>query len=357
LRGTSENGFTLMPSDAEIPEQRRRVTMREVARAAAVSLGTVSRVINRKATVRAEVRERVTAAMDQLGYVPDAVAQSMRTQATRALGCIVSDISNPLFSRLVAAAEGALKAADYTMVLTASHDSTDREMELLSVFRRRRLDGIMTTVSREGDERVHRLLQELPMPVILVERSLPIPVDTVVTDHFGGAYQATSYLLTLGHRRIGLITVTQEALPGRERMRGFRQAHAEHGVSLHPELTAFHGLSAEYGYSTAYELLSATDPPTAIIAGAGQMLGVLKATRALGVDVPRDLSLIRIGDTDLAELFSPPLTVVRWEPERVGRVAAELLISRISGTGRKGPLHVVLPAELVLRRSCAPARG
>lgn len=343
-----------MPDDVKAGAPRRRVTMHDVARAAEVSLGTVSRVINRNATVRAPVRERVIAAMDALGYVPDAVAQSMRTQTTKAIGCIVSDISNPLFSRLVGAAEATLKAADYTMALTASHDSVDREIELLSVFRRRRLDGIMTTVSRESEARVHRLLQELPMPVVLVERSLPLAVDSVVTDHYGGAYQATSYLLTLGHRRIGLITVTQEALPGRDRMRGFRQAHADFGVDFDPGLTAFHGLSAEYGYSTAYEFLSATDPPTAIIAGANQMVGVLKATRALCIEVPRKLSLISIGDTDLAELFSPPLTAVRWENERVGRVAAELLISRIGENTQRAPLHVVLPAELVLRKSCAP---
>jgi LacI family transcriptional regulator, galactose operon repressor len=120
--------------------------------------------------------------------------------------------------------------------------------------------------------------------------------------------------------------------------------------------TAFHGLSAEYGYRTAYEFLSAREPPTAIIAGANQMLGILKATRALGLELPRDLSLISLGDTDLAELYSPPLTVVRWDNLRTGQVAAELLLARIAGSAREDALHVVLPSELVIRGSCAAPR-
>lgn len=333
-----------------------RVTILEVARAAGVSLGTVSRVINENATVRAPVRTRVLQAIEQLGYVPDARAQSLRTQATMTIGCIVSDISNPLFSGAVSTAEQTLKAAGYTMVLTSSHDSTEREIEILSVFRRRRLDGLITTISREADPRIRTHLEQLEMPVVLLERTIALEADSVVTDHFNGAYQATNYLLMLGHRRMGLITVTQEATPGRERARGFRQAHADFGVPLDETCSAFHGFSAEYGYHAAYEFLSASSAPTAIIAGANQMVGILRATRALGLDVPRDLSLISFGDTDLAELHSPPLTVVRWDNARTGRVAAEQLLSRISGSARSGPLNVVLPSELVLRKSCAPPR-
>jgi len=339
------------------PDARPRATMREVARSAAVSLGTVSRVINNKQSVRAEVRARVQAAMANLGYVPDAVAQSMRTQATRSVGCMVSDVSNQLFSRAVSAAEGVLHRSAYTMILTNSQDSKEREIEILSLFRRRRVDGVICSVSREDDPEIVGLLGGLGLPVVLLERTMDLGVDAVATDHRSGAYQAASYLLTLGHRRIGLITVSQDALPGRERARGFEKAHGERKVPVDPALMAFHGFSADYGYRTAYEFLTSRHPPTALIAGANQMVGALKAVRALKLSIPRDLSLISFGDTDVTELFSPPLTCVRWDPAATGQMAAEVLLSRLDGTARKGPLRMALPAELVLRQSCAPSPG
>lgn len=338
------------------PEAARRPTMRDVAKAADVSLGTVSRVINDKQSVRPSVRERVRKAMRELGYIPDAVAQSMRTQATMAIGCMVSDVSNPLFAQAVSAAEQVIHRASYIMVLTNSQDNKQRELDILSLFARRRVDGVICSISREDDPDIKEVLRTLHMPVVLLERTIDLPVDTVSTDHRSGTFQATNYLLALGHRRIGFITVTKAAAPGRERAEGFAQAYAGMRLSFDPGLTAFHGFSADYGYRTAYEFLTSKNPPTAIIAGANQMVGVLRAVRALNLSVPQDLSLISFGDTDLTELFSPPLTVVRWNPATTGQLAAEVLLSRREGTGRKDPLRMRLPTELVLRGSCGPPR-
>jgi LacI family transcriptional regulator len=335
----------------------RRITMREVADTAGVSLGTVSRVVNANRSVRESVRKRVLDAMDSLGYVPNAVAQSMRMQATMAVGCMVSEVSNPLFAMAVSAAEKVFLDAGYTMVLTNSRDSGEREIEALSLFLRRRLDGLICTVSDEENKELISTLKKIRMPVVLLERQLSIACDWVTTDHYAGVYQATSYLLTLEHRDIALITVTQKALPGRERARAFAKAFADRGLRRNDELTAYHGFSADYGYSAAYNFLTSENPPTAIIAGANQMVGVLKVVRMLNLRVPEDLSIICIGDTDLAELFSPPLTVVRWDIPRVGAAAAEILISRLNGKSRQSPVQMTIPAELVLRGSCCPPRG
>lgn len=332
----------------------RRVTMRDVARSAAVSVGTVSRVINKKATVRQDIRVRVKNAMTDLGYVPDAVAQSMRAGSTMAVGCMVSDVSNPLFASAVSAAEQVFRDNGYTMMLTNSSDSAAREMEILSLVARRRLDGMICTLSDDSAADLIARIQTAPIPIVLLERSVEAPIDSVATDHYGGALQAFDYLLALGHRRIGLITVTPDALPGRERLRAYLDAHRKAGLSHEPNLLANHGFSAEFGYRMAYEMLTSDRAPTALVAGANQMVGVLRAVRVLGLEAPRDLSLISVGDTDLAELFSPPLTVVRWATHKVGATAAEILISRLNGRGRKGPLKIMLPAELVLRGSCDP---
>lgn len=332
----------------------RRATIRDVARLAKVSLGTVSRVINNNRTVRDAVRAKVLEAARTLGYVPDAVAQSMRTQTTRAIGCIVSDVANPLFASVVSGAEEVINRAEYNMVLTNSSESLSRETEILELFRRRRLEGVMMTMSREDDPATVTLIQNLRAPVVLIERESSAGVDSVASDHYAGTLQAMGYLLMLGHRRIGLITVTRAALPGRARARAFEAALQAAGVPLDPRLMAGSGFTADYGYNAAYEMLMLPEPPTAIVAGANQMVGVLKATRALNIDMPRRLSLISLGDTDLAELHSPPLSVVRWDSKKVGATAAQLLLSRLSNKSPRDPQRIVLPTELVVRQSCAP---
>lgn len=332
----------------------RRITIVDVAKKAGVSLGTVSRVINDAQSVGDGLRQRVLAASRALGYVPNPAAQGIRARSTRAVGLMVSDVSNPLFSATVSAAEEVLSHAGYQMILANSRDSPETEKEILGLFHRRRFDGMIITLSREDDPRISRLLAASPMPIVLYERESALPLDQIATDHYGGAHQAVSYLLKLGHRRIGLVTVTQAALPGRARGQAYVAAHKDAGVPVDSSLMSFDGFLPNAGYNAAYRMLVSRKPPTAILAGANQMPGVLKAVRTLELDVPRQLSLIQIGDTDVAALHQPPLTVVRWEFAKVGAAAAEVLLARISGAEKEAhPHHVVLPVELVLRHSCA----
>lgn len=335
----------------------RRVTIRDVARTAGVSLGTVSRVLNRNRSVSESIRERVLQTINALGYQPDAVAQSMRTQATRTIGIIVPDVSNPLFSNVVSAAEAVLTEAGYSTLLANNHDSVDREIELVNMFRRRRTDGLLTSVSHEGEPRLTDAYRSAGIPVTAIERELAVATDSVGADHAGGIEQAVRYLIMLGHRRIGMITVPTAGRPGRERVRGFRATLAAAGISPDPALIVAEGYSAEYGFSSAHGMLSLAAAPTAILAGGNQMSGVLKAARMLGRRVPDDLSLIILGDSDLASLVVPPLTAVRWDIQEVGRSAARLMLSRLQVGHDEPPRRVVMPTELILRQSCAPLGG
>lgn len=336
------------------PEKRGWATMKDVAELAKVSVGTVSRVVNGNDTVRLPIRERVVAAMRQLGYEPNPLAQSMRTKSTHAISCMVSNISNPLFSVAVGAAEEVLYRAGYTLVLTNSHDRVEREREVLSLVRRRRLDGMLTTVSKEEDAGILEAFRSLGVPVVLLERVLSLPFDSVRSDHADGIAQACRYLFTIGRERIGLITVPISAWPGHERRNGYCAAHEAVGRAVAPELMAFEGFTPEYGYEAAQRQLSAAEPPTAIIAGANQLVGVLKAIRGRGLRIPEDVSIISLGDSDLASIFTPPITTVRWDMERIGRTAAELLLARITGERKGEPVHMLFPVELILRDSCAP---
>jgi LacI family transcriptional regulator len=340
------------PTRKPAPE---RSTIVDVARRARVSIGTVSRVINGNESVRPALRERVLAAAQALGYVPHFGAQSMRTQSTRVVGVMVSDVSNPLFSATVSATEEALHRAGYTMVLANSRDRPETEREIVTLFQRRRFDGMIVTLGREDDPAIGKLLAESPVPTVLLERESKLQVDSVATDHYAGAMQAVSYLLEMGHRRIGLVTVTRSALPGRARGLAYAAAHKRARVPVDPALASFDGFLPDAGYNAAYRMLVAPKPVTAIVAGANQMPGVLKAVRALRVPVPKRLSLITIGDTDVAGLHQPPLTAVRWELHAVGAAAAELLLARLTGAVKEArPRSIVIPTELVLRQSCAP---
>jgi LacI family transcriptional regulator len=330
-----------------------RATIREVASRADVSLTTVSRVINNAKAVRSEIRSRVIDAMNDLGYVPDAIAQSLRTQSTMTVGCIVPDISFPAFSNTIGAAEERLRAAGYTMQVMATQELPDREMEILNLCRRRRLSGLITTLGRDDDTAIEQVLATLMVPTVLLDRRLSVPIDSVCTDHFQGALQATDYLLQLGHQRIALITLSEHALPGRERRRAFHQAHAARGLSYNPGWIVGPGFEAGHAYRIAYDLLRANPRPTAIMAGGFPTIGVMRAARSLGISIPEELSLISFGDTDFADLLAPPLTVVRWDNRETGKIAAEILLSRMAGNAGDKITQVVLPSELVVRGSCA----
>jgi LacI family transcriptional regulator len=335
--------------------KKRAATIVEVARKAGVSLGTVSRVINGNASVRPQMRERVLAAARALGYAPSPAAQGMRGRSTRAVGVMVPDIANPLFSATVSGAEEVLYRAGYNMVLATSGYRPEREREILDLFSRRRFDGTMLTLTREDDAATLAMLREAAVPTVLLERETTLPIDSVATDHYTGAMQAVGYLLKLGHRRIGLITVTQSAVTGRRRGLAYAAAHRKAGIAVDPALLSFEGLLPQAGYHAAYRMLVGPRPPTAIVAGANQMPDVLRAVRSLKLSVPKRLSLLSIGDTDVASLHQPPLTAVRWELRKVGEAAAELLLARFSGTMEdQGPRRLTLPTELVLRASCAP---
>ena len=335
------------------PDRAARATIREVAKRAAVSLTTVSRVINSAEAVRPALRTRVIDAMNELGYVPDAIAQSLRTQSTMTVGCIVPDISFPAFSNTIGAAEECLRVAGYTMQVMATQELPEREMEILNLCRRRQLSGLITTLGRDDDTAIQQVLASLMVPAVLLDRRLPVPINSVCTDHFQGALQATDYLLQLGHQRIALITLSEHALPGRERRRAFHQAHAARGLTFNPDWIVGPGFETDHAYRIAYDLLRTHPRPTAIMAGGFPAIGVMRAARSLGISIPQDLSLISFGDTDFADLLAPPLTVVRWDNRETGKIAAEILLSRMSGNAGDKVTQVILPSELVVRGSCA----
>jgi LacI family transcriptional regulator len=337
------------------PPPRGTPTVVDVASRAGVALGTVSRVINNSGPVSKKARDAVWAAIADLGFRPNTVARSMRTRTTKAIGFIVPDISNPLFSVIAREAEAVLQNDGYLLNIASSGDSADRERALVRAFAERQCDGIIFSTSDEMDPRVLEALRAARLPLLALDRDIDLPVDKVMTDHARGVRLATKYLFDLGHRRIGLITASDRIYPGRERARAYQAAHVACGVDLDNDLLRMGRLDQEFGALQIGSLLQLDEPPTAVIAGGNQILvGVLQAIQLRGLKIPRDLSLIACDDTAVTQVFSPPITIINRDLAQIGRTAARILLDRLRGKDASyQPTRAVLPTDLRIRDSCA----
>ena len=197
-------------------------------------------------------------------------------------------------------------------------------------------------------------------PVVILDRD-PLEDDddisspAVLVDHRAGATAATRYLVGLGHRRIALLTADAHMRPSRERIAGFRAVFAEAGIDPAGAQLCIQASPMDFAQGGTLALLRGAGRPTAIIAlGTRILAGVLRAARDLGLSVPRDLSVLSVGDTDLAAVHTPAITALRWSLEDVGRAAAELLLQRLRGDVGQAQSRALLPVDLVLRKSCAP---
>lgn len=336
----------------------KRVTVLDVAHHAGVSQGTVSRVLTGKNWVSDEARAKVESAVRALGYVPNAMAQNLKSQCTHTVAAVVSDMSNPLHGEFLAAAEERLRPAGYLLLVASSYGRIEQELALLSVFRAGRVDGLLMAQTDETNPDTVEALRATGVPIVFHDRELSALGDTVVADHQAGAYAATRHLIELGHRRIAVLTPPAVVRPGRERLVGYHRALAEAAIAADPQLVRELGASSELSFSEVKVLLALPDPPTAIISlGTRMLAGVLTAVGSAGLSVPGDLSIVGIGDTDLLRLHTPPITSVRWDIAHCGRLAAELLIERMTAGSDAPPppraQHV--PVELVLRHSSAAA--
>jgi LacI family transcriptional regulator len=332
-----------------------KATIRDVARTAGVSLATASRAINGHRSVSPAVRQRVAEAISALGYEPDATAQNMRTGVTRTIGIILRSITVPALAGFVESAQRVLDEAGYALIIMCSEDRRERELELLGLMARRRVDGIIMTTRAEDDPELVKARESLHCPVVLLDRETAGLEDTTTVDHCEGIRRAVEYLFDLGHRRIGLITGATMVYPSRDRLRGYRMAHEARAVPIDPDLMRTDGFDAHSTFSATSSLLGLAEPPTAIVAGGINMLGIVMQTvRSRGLRIPEDVSLVGGSDTDLARLATPPITVVRWDFSELGETAARLLLDRILHSPERTPRRLKFPTELVVRSSCGP---
>lgn len=342
-------------NDGRRPEVRRkRASMREVAALADVAISSVSRVLSGHPDVSAEMRDRVIAAVDELEYEPDFLAQSLRRGATLSVGYVVGDISNPLIATITSGAESVLRAAGYSMLLMNSENEAGLDTEHIKFFQARRVDGMILSLASERHQDTLDILGQVDVPIIMVDRDVPVDIGAsmVRNDHRAGMRAAIDHLLDLGHRRIALITGALDLWPVRERIAGMQEAVAARGI---PDETIWlaESLSAEHGARGTEQVLAMNPRPTAIVAGGNQVLaGCIRALRDRDIRIPDDLSLVTCDDVDLSALHDPPIASVSRDTLLLGRTAAELLLERLAGGD---PRTVLLPTTFIARPSSGPA--
>lgn len=332
-------------------------TIRDVARKADVSVGTASRVINGEASVKQAVRARVLAAIQELDYRPNAVAQSMRRRSTKMVGCIIREINIPSLAAFVRAAQGVLDEAGHSLLLSNSHGLASRERKLLDRLESQKTEGVLFGPYTKMDETFDAFLRGLSAALVLVDRDQPDWTDCVMADHAGAMEAATTHLLELGHRRILLMTGAGDIYPARERIAGYKRAFEKKGLPSPEDMIRSTGFSASEGFDEVTRALTQEARPTAVIAGGIDMLpGVLRAIRHLGLSIPAEVSVLDTGDSELAQLHKPPISTVRWDQGAIGRIAAQLLLNRIENPRMETPQRVLIPVEYIPRQSFAPPR-
>lgn len=335
----------------------KKITVMDVARHAGVSQGTVSRVLTGKNWVSEEARAKVEASAKILGYVPNAMAQGLKAQRTRTVAAVVSDMSNPLQAEFLLAAEERLRAAGYQMLIANTRGRPAMECELMSTFRSGRVDGLLVAQADETNQDTKKALRSTGLPIVFHDREPGDLGDAVFADHQTGAHAVTRHLIGLGHKRIALLTPPPFIRPGRERVEGYYRALEEAGIVRDAKLVRVMDASSDVSFSEVKALLAQKNPPTAVISLATRMLaGALTAISSLGLEIPKDISIVGVGDTDLLRLHSPPITSLKWDLAQCGCLAAELLLERMTASGVEEtmiPRTRYVSVELVLRHSTA----
>jgi LacI family transcriptional regulator len=331
-------------------------TIRDVARAAGVSTATVSAVINETAYVSPPLRKRVLAAIDELNYAPMHAAQNLKSGRSGLVALVVADLSNPFFAKIVCAAEAAVAAWGYSLVVFNSDEKPDNERRIFSRIRTLSCDGVVLSPVGSSLRWDQRDLEGAAIPIVLFGRVVDDDrSDTVTIDNISAAKQVANYLLDLGHQRIGTITGPLHLTTGRGRLDGLLQAMQARGLAPQPGHVRSGEFREDVAYSVARDILERPDRPSALYVANGVMaLGVMRAIADLGLKCPEDISIASTDTIPGIGGLKPRLTRTEHPVTDMTNEALRLLVERIRRGNDLPPRNVVFEPALVLGESCGP---
>ncbi len=336
----------------------QRTNLKDVARLAAVDVSTASRVLNSSATQRVseETRARIVEAAKALDYRPNNLGRGLRTSRVFALGIVVPQLDNPVFSSAIRGAETAASALGYSLII--SHRDPDRAVdgEYKRLTGTHRVDGLLVA-SLDEDRDLIGALQETGVPFVLMNRRIG-GAPAVALDSQEAARIGVEHLLDLGHRRIAHLAGRLEGFNGQARLAGYQAALRSRGLPVDPDLVEAAGYTVEGGKRAVEALLARLEPrPTAMLAATVvSAAGALATLHEAGLEIPSDVSIVAIHDAPIAAMVYPALTTVQTPTERMGAQAVELLVALIRGEEPASP-PLLSPLGLIVRRSTAAPSG
>ena len=331
------------------------ISIKDIARLAGVSHSTVSRALRNSPLIPAQTAHRIQKIAQEAGYTASAVARSLVTKKTHAIGVVVTSIADPFNGEVVAGIEEFANEHGYSVILANSQADPEREVTMVRSFQERRVDGILVASSRVGALYVP-LLSELGIPIVLLNNQHPSEfVHSVMIDDASGGYEATRHLITLGHKRIAYVGDQFGLHSDVERHAGYKRALMEADLPVLKSLVVHGDGKPEGGRQAAQQLLGQQDGPTGIFCyNDMSALGVLEEIAAKGLSVPEDISVVGFDDIFFAALLQPPLTTVRQPKKEMGRRAMRLLLALLRG--EEAQKTITIKGELVVRRSTGKAK-
>ncbi|WP_406385232.1 LacI family DNA-binding transcriptional regulator [Streptomyces sp. NBC_01618] len=325
-------------------------SIKDVAAEAGVSVATVSRVLNSHPSVSPDARARVLAAVHVLGYRPNAVARSLRTDRTRTLGLVISDVLNPYFTELARFVEEEARALGYSVIIGNADERPDLQEHHVRTLLDRRIDGLLVSPA-DGSSPLMPGAAGSGTPMVFVDRWIQgVDVPVVRADGRDAIRDLVAHLHRLGHRSLAIIAGPATTTTGNERVEAFREALREHGLALPDAYIGRGDYRADSGRHITERFLDLPEPPGIVFAADNPMaLGALDAIRARGLRVPRDIGLAAFDDIPWFLHTDPPITAIAQPTGELGRAAVRALVDIVEG---RSPQSVTLPARLVVRSSC-----
>lgn len=335
--------------------KNRRPTQADVAKMAGVSQSAVSQVLNDSNSIPQETRQRVLRAMDQLGYVPNKFAQSLRTQKTFTIASIIPDITNPFYPAFQRGIQSVTNQHNYDLIIYDTDEKEENERRSLRSLASGGVDGAIVSLFHHTQEDLKPLIDQNIQIVFWrgqPEANEKLIVDTIFVDNVSMAKTAVSHLIEKGHTRIGMIAGLENTHPRKNRVRGFCEALSGHDLPVDDILIQGGDFTEIGGYQGMNELLKLSPRPTAVFTANDLMaLGAMLALREANLNIPEDIALVGLDDIPSAKLVYPPLTTITQFQENIGRFAAEMVFERIAGTAPDEPRLVEMPFELIIRGS------
>ena len=334
-----------------------RVTIRDIAQELGITAMTVSRALNNKSDISPETKQRVIETAKRLGYVQSALGRGLASGYTKAVGCVVTSLTDPFVGRILEGIEGLARDRGFALIVTASQPDPERQMSAINTLSAYRVAGIIVLCSRVRPAYLAELMK-LDTHIVLINSELSSQQsnsakNSIRIDDIGAAKSAVSHLIELGHRRIAHLTVADGSASSQSRWAGYKQTLEEHGLECDPALT-IETESSEFGGAEATRKVLGLQPrPTAIFCYEDQIaVGALAALRQAGLKVPQEMSVVGIDDIAMAAWVSPPLTTVQQPTHKMGQMAVKMVLRQLEGKSALG--DIVTPGELIIRESSAP---